>query len=132
MGSGHSSHCVPQGVYEITAVAGVTEGPGKRTRVLRDLPVGSTVVVVETRVMPEDHRVRGRIEQGGWVSLVNTRNSVSWATCKQVDTRYASADMRRMLVSVPNVPARPHAAAAPESCLALPRVSAHRARDSCR
>merc|ERR1712232_1277923 len=48
---------------------------------LRDLALGTYVQVVETKVVQQASRVRGRLADGGWISLVNLENGKKpWAS----------------------------------------------------
>lgn len=46
---------------------------------IRELAQGDAVEVVEIRSLEADKRVRGRLAEGGWISIFNTENGYAWA-----------------------------------------------------
>merc|ERR1712178_487038 len=73
--------------------ADVTEGQNRQSDDVAKVSKGMTVVVIEKSVVPDEHRVRGRIEtntlpdehrvngriEHGWITLLDTETNTRWA-----------------------------------------------------
>jgi hypothetical protein len=67
------------GMYKITQKSAV--GPDvKLGETLRALEVGQLVRIVEVQDVVEDKRIRGRLLEGGWISMKNTTDGSVWVT----------------------------------------------------
>jgi len=69
------------GKYRITYDGAiVNETSSKDAAVIAKLPMDTVVKVLEVAVLPDDDRIRGRIEDpSGWVSLWNPSQTMRWA-----------------------------------------------------
>lgn len=69
---------LPLGKYRVRTKAGVTsELAGEE--VVRDVQVGALVEIVEIQRVEETGRVRGRLAEGGWISLRDAEGRYTWA-----------------------------------------------------
>jgi len=75
----------------------ITEGLSTDSAEIAELDHGAIVEIMEVAVVPEEHRIRGRIDSagssdkgrarpGGWISLHDTSDDFRWAT--KVDTSH--------------------------------------------
>merc|ERR1712165_27222 len=71
-----------------TGIRKISQSSGK------SLEAGDYVDIVETRVVSEDNRVRAKITNGLWMSLINTSDGFEWASAVPLGaykvTRFAS------------------------------------------
>ena len=77
---------VPLGAYKLKKVADLAvdfriTSPRSTTGPLQ---VGDIVEIIETKVVPEDKRVRAKISMGLWMSLVNTDDGSVWAKPRKI------------------------------------------------
>ena len=70
---------LPLGSYKVTSFVNLQNGIMKSSKVICSLQAGEKVDIIETRVVPEDKRVRAKLTLGLWISLVNTENGSVWA-----------------------------------------------------
>lgn len=71
---------VPLGVYRIISKSTVNEGADNRSNFLAEHEEGEYVRIVETKLVAGIARIRGRLSDGGWISLVNLGNrDKTWA-----------------------------------------------------
>jgi len=72
---------VPLGAYEIVHDATVHESENMDSEVLTTLRKGRYAHVVETKLMENIKRLRGKLDGGGWISLANLETGEkTWAT----------------------------------------------------
>ena len=68
------------GIYDVLKSPDVTVGPilERDSDKQRMLDEGDCVHVVEVRLLPEEQRIRGRLSDGGWISMKNTESGYMW------------------------------------------------------
>lgn len=67
------------GEYRVVQQASVTPSVDIRDVVCGELSKGVIVEIVEVRRVENDSRIRGRLADGGWISLRNTATGFAWA-----------------------------------------------------
>ena len=78
---------VRPGYYVTTAEAGtrVTEYLARDSKDLRVIPAGVVLHIVETKLIgnriveTNKNRIRGKLAEGGWISIMNTETDFCWA-----------------------------------------------------
>ena len=78
MSAGRARKEQTSGVYEIIADVCVDEGLSLSSKPQYKLAIGTFVQVVDIKASTEEERLRGRLESGGWISLLNTTNKKTW------------------------------------------------------
>ena len=68
------------GTYKIKSAASLSRGAQIGSGIIDQLLVDDFVDIVDTKVVPEDKRVRAKTANGKWMSLVNTTNGFEWAS----------------------------------------------------
>ena len=89
------AHPLSLGTYKLMNHASLATGIRKISQSSgKSLEVGDYVDIVETRVVSEDNRVRAKITNGLWMSLINTSDGFEWASAVPLGaykvTRFAS------------------------------------------
>eukprot|EP00931_Biecheleriopsis_adriatica_P048288 TRINITY_DN27896_c0_g1_i2.p1 TRINITY_DN27896_c0_g1~~TRINITY_DN27896_c0_g1_i2.p1 ORF type:complete len:2098 (+),score=402.90 TRINITY_DN27896_c0_g1_i2:199-6492(+) len=64
------------------------------------LPHGAVVQIEDAVCVQSDHRLRGRLESGGWISLVNTEDGSCWAEPWQVGVYLSISEVLQISIDV--------------------------------
>ena len=56
----------------------VSAGVALNSKDLRAIPAGVVLDIVETKLCAEDKRIRGKLAEGGWISIENTATGFRW------------------------------------------------------